>query len=46
VLAKDLVGLLSAKNRGDKTAIELFAAGVQGWEAGLRVFVDSLAFVQ
>jgi hypothetical protein len=23
-------------NRGDKTAIELFVAGVRGWEAGLR----------
>ena len=24
------------KNRGDKTAIELFIAGIRGWEAGLR----------
>jgi hypothetical protein len=33
VLAK---GLLSEKSRGDKTAIELFIAGVRGWEAELR----------
>jgi hypothetical protein len=26
-------------NRGDKTAIELFLAGVRGWEAGLRRFL-------
>jgi hypothetical protein len=24
------------KNRDDKTAIELFLAGIRGWEAGLR----------
>jgi hypothetical protein len=29
-------GLVSEKSRGDKTAIELFLIGVQGWEAGLR----------
>jgi hypothetical protein len=23
-------------SRGDKTAIELFLAGIRGWEAGLR----------
>jgi hypothetical protein len=33
VLAEEL---LSEKSRGDKTAIELFVAGVRGWEAGLR----------
>jgi hypothetical protein len=27
-------------NRGDKTAIELFIAGVRGWEAGLRRRMD------
>jgi hypothetical protein len=27
------------KSRGDKTAIELFVAGVRGWEAGLRRFL-------
>jgi hypothetical protein len=32
-------GLLSEKTRGDKTAIELFVAGVRGWEAGLRRFL-------
>jgi hypothetical protein len=26
----------SKVNRGDKTAIELFLAGIRGWEAGLR----------
>ena len=26
-------------SRGDRTAIELFTAGVQGWEAGLRMNV-------
>jgi hypothetical protein len=25
-------------NRGDKTPLELFITGVQGWEAGLRKF--------
>jgi hypothetical protein len=29
-------GLLSEKSRGDKTPIELFIAGVQGWETALR----------
>jgi hypothetical protein len=24
-------------SRGDKTAIELFRAGIQGWETGLRL---------
>ena len=33
VLAK---GLLVSSSRVDKTAIELFLVGVQGWEAGLR----------
>jgi hypothetical protein len=27
---------LARVSRDDKTAIELFIAGVQGWEAGLR----------
>jgi hypothetical protein len=26
--------------RGDKTAMELFIAGVRGWEAGLRRWLD------
>ena len=25
-----------AKHRGDKTLLELFLAGIRGWEAGLR----------
>jgi len=29
-------GLISKNSRGDKTAIELFIAGIHGWEAGLR----------
>ena len=29
-------GLLSEKSRGDKTRLELFIRGIQGWEAGLR----------
>ena len=33
-------GLLSENSRGDKTAIELFIAGIQGWEAGLRRRLD------
>jgi hypothetical protein len=33
VLAK---GLLLKDSRGDKTAIELFIAGIRDWEAGLR----------
>ena len=27
---------MSPRSRGDKTAIELFIAGIRGWEAGLR----------
>jgi hypothetical protein len=27
-------------SRGDKTAIELFLAGIRGWEAGLRRRMD------
>ena len=35
-------GLISENSRGDKTAIELFLAGVGGWDAGLsRRMVDS-----
>jgi hypothetical protein len=29
-------GHLQKDNRGDKTAIELFLAGILGWEAGMR----------
>jgi hypothetical protein len=29
-------GLLSEKSRGDQTAIELFLAGIRGWEAEPR----------
>jgi hypothetical protein len=29
-------GLISKDSRRDKTAIELFIAGIRGWEAGLR----------
>jgi len=29
-------GFLWKKSRGDKTRLELFIRGVQGWEAGLR----------
>ena len=28
------MGILRVSSRGDKTAIELFVAGVRGWEAG------------
>jgi hypothetical protein len=31
-----LTGFLFTTNRGDKTPIELFIAGVQGWEIALR----------
>jgi len=31
---------LHAEYRGDKTAIELFIAGLRGWEAGLRRRMD------
>jgi hypothetical protein len=30
-------GLLMENSRGDKTAIELFIAGVRGWEGGIRL---------
>jgi hypothetical protein len=29
-------GLPKTSSRGDKTAIELFIAGIRGWEAGMR----------
>ena len=35
--------LLGQKNRGDKTAIELFIFGVRGWEAGLRRQVEGIS---
>ncbi len=34
-------GSLGSNSRGDKTAIELFIAGIQGWEAGLRRRMDN-----
>jgi hypothetical protein len=33
-------GLVSENSRGDKTAIELFIAGVRTWEPGLRRQLD------
>jgi hypothetical protein len=33
-------GLLCEKNRDDKKPLELFLAGVQSWEAGLRRKLD------
>jgi hypothetical protein len=36
-------GLPKGKSRGDWTPLELFVAGVQGWEAGLRRFFDKLS---
>jgi hypothetical protein len=33
-------GLSSENSRGDKTAIELFIAGVRGWEAGWQRRMD------
>ena len=37
VLAK---GLIAKKDRGDKTQLELFVAGVRGWEAYPRRRLD------
>jgi len=33
---------LTRSSRGDKTAIELFVAGIRGWEAGIRRFMVEL----
>jgi hypothetical protein len=33
-------GLVRKDSRGEKTAIELFIDGIQGWEAGLRRCID------
>jgi hypothetical protein len=33
-------GLISKDSRGNRTAIELFMAGIRGWEAGLRRRLD------
>jgi hypothetical protein len=30
-------GLVSEKNRGDKTPLELFLAGIRGWDAEIRL---------
>jgi hypothetical protein len=35
-----VAGFVGKRSRGDKTAIELFIAGVQGWEAGSRRTLD------
>ncbi len=35
-------GIFGSVSRGDKTAIELFVAGVRGWEAGLRRRLDDV----
>ena len=34
--AKNDDGLMSKNSRGDWTPLELFIAGVRGWEAGMR----------
>lgn len=34
-------GLISEKYRGDWTAIELFLAGVRGWEAELQRHLEN-----
>jgi len=34
-------GLLSENNRGDKTPLELFLAGVQSWNGQLRRWIDN-----
>jgi hypothetical protein len=39
-------GLLSAKSRGDKTQLELFIAGVRGWEAYPRRRLDDGELVE
>jgi hypothetical protein len=39
-------GLLSEKSRGDRTPLELFLAGIRGWEAGMRRFFHMLADVK
>jgi hypothetical protein len=36
-------GLLSEKNRGDWTPLELFLAGVRGWKACLQQLIGRLA---
>jgi hypothetical protein len=33
-------GLIVKKDRGDKTPLELFLAGVRSWEGGLRRQMD------
>jgi len=33
-------GLISENSRGDWTPLELFLAGIRGWEAGLRRRID------
>jgi hypothetical protein len=36
-------GLLSKNSRGDWTPLELFVAGIRGWESRLQQLVDRLA---
>jgi hypothetical protein len=33
-------GLVVSSSRGDKTPLELFIAGIQGWEGGFRRRMD------
>jgi len=40
ILADLAEGLLLKNSRDDKTANELFIAGVRGWETGLRRHMD------
>jgi hypothetical protein len=37
-------GLVSKNSRGDKTPLELFLAGIRGWEAGHRSWLDDGRF--
>jgi hypothetical protein len=39
-------GLVSEKSRGDKTQLELFIAGVRGWEAYPRRRLDDGKLVE
>ena len=38
-------GLISKNSRGDKTPLELFIAGVRGWEAELQRRLDDGKFM-
>ena len=45
-LRTDADGIFGSVNRGDKTPLELFLAGIRGWDGGLRHQVNDGTFLE